>query len=103
MQNKIITIEVAYATPDKQIIVTINVAENTSVLEAIILSDIAQHFPEAKLDQLDTNSPIGIFGKKINVEIYKLRDKDRIEIYRPLAKSPNQRRLERAWQTEKNI
>lgn len=92
----LIKIEVAYATPNKQLIIPICVADNTSILEAIILSSIAQHFPEDKLEKLDINSPIGIFGKKINVETYQLRDKDRIEIYRPLNKTPNQKRLERA-------
>jgi putative ubiquitin-RnfH superfamily antitoxin RatB of RatAB toxin-antitoxin module len=92
----VINIEVAYALPDRQLIIPISVPGDTSVLEAITLSDIAKHFPDNKLDLLDINSPIGIFGKKINVQTYRLRDKDRIEIYRPLAKTPNQRRLERA-------
>ncbi len=91
-----INVEVAYATPDKQLIVSINVPNDIGVLEAINISGIAKHFPQDKLDQLDINSPIGIFGKKVSIETYKLRDKDRIEIYRPLAKTPNQRRLERA-------
>lgn len=96
--SSMINIEVAYAIPNKQMIIPISVADSTAVLEAIVLSGIAQHFPEDKLDKIDLNSPIGIFGKKINVETYKLRDKDRIEIYRPLNKTPNQRRLERASQ-----
>jgi putative ubiquitin-RnfH superfamily antitoxin RatB of RatAB toxin-antitoxin module len=95
MQDKMINIEVAYATPNKQLIIPVSVPDNISVLEAITLSGIVKHFPEHKLDQLDINSPIGIFGKKINAQIYKLRDKDRIEIYRPLNKTPNQKRLER--------
>ncbi|MCC2624657.1 MAG: RnfH family protein [Burkholderiales bacterium] len=91
-----INIEVAYATPEEQLIIPINVPDDISVLEAINLSAIAKHFPEHQLDQLDSNSPIGIFGKKINITTYQLKDNDRIEIYRPLAKTPNQRRLERA-------
>ncbi|HLX54050.1 MAG TPA: RnfH family protein [Aquella sp.] len=90
-----INIEVAYATPEKQLIVPVSVPDDISVLEAIVLSGIAEHFPEDKLDQTDLNSRIGIFGKKINVITYELRDNDRIEIYRPLNKTPNQKRLDR--------
>ncbi|MCC2645349.1 MAG: RnfH family protein [Burkholderiales bacterium] len=91
-----INIEVAYATPTKQMIIPISVPDTITILEVIALSNIAKFFPENKLDEININSPIGIFGKKINPQTYKLRDKDRIEIYRPLNKTPNQRRLERA-------
>jgi len=90
-----INIEVAYATPDKQIIIPTSIPDDLSVLEAIVLSGITVHFPEDKLDQIDANSQIGIFGKKINVITYRLRDRDRIEIYRLLNKTPNQKRLDR--------
>lgn len=90
-----IKIEVAFATPDKQIIIPIEVNENVSVIDAIIMSGIGQHFPNSILNNIDQDTPIGVFGKKINPETYKLRDMDRIEIYRPLNKTPNQKRLER--------
>ena len=91
-----IKIEVAYATPDKQIIIGMQVTDEVSVLDAIEQSKIANYFPEAGLSDLDESSPIGIFGKKIDIKTYKLQDKDRIEIYRPLNKTPNQKRLDRA-------
>lgn len=97
MNEEMMTIEVAYATLEKQIIISIKVNSQTTVLEAIIHSKIYLHFPNSdNLKHIDNNTPIGIFGKKINVNTYKLNHKDRIEIYRPLAKTPNQRRLERA-------
>lgn len=43
-----------------------------------------------------TSLSVGIFGKKIDISTYVILDKDRIEIYRPLNKTPNQKRLERA-------
>lgn len=90
-----INIEVAYATPNKQRIIPLEIGENVTVIDAISLSGIARDFPNSNLEHIDINTPIGIFGKRINVITYKLRDKDRIEIYRPLNKTPNQKRLER--------
>lgn len=88
-------IEVAYATPDKQVVLSLNITSSVSVIEAIYLSGIKQKFP-----QLDISNPqklcVGIFGKKIDIKTYTLQANDRIEIYRPLAKTPNERRLERA-------
>ena len=91
-----ITIEVAFATPKKQKIIKLTVEENIAVLEAIKLSNIAKYFPDQGLDHIDPKAAIGIFGKKIDISVYKLQDKDRIELYRSLNKTPNQKRLERA-------
>lgn len=93
MEPSIINIEVAYGTPDKQVVIPLTVPDSTSVLEAIELSNIKSIFPE--LVEINPNA-IGIFGKKIDANNYKLQQDDRIEIYRPLTKTPNQIRLERA-------
>ena len=86
-------IEIAYGTPEKQVVLPITISNNTTVLEAIKLSDIKSKFP-----YLESINPlaIGVFGKKIDVDTYIIKDNDRIEIYRPLSKTPNQIRLERA-------
>lgn len=91
-----INIEVAYATPAKQLILNLSVPVNTSILEAIKLSNISDHFKELQNNLLDNTIQLGIFGKKVDPVKYQLQDRDRIEIYRPLTKTPNQRRLERA-------
>jgi uncharacterized protein len=96
MNEKNILIEVAYATPDKQLIVELQVVDGTFVLDAILQSKISTYFPKDSLVDLDESSPVGIFGKKIDLKTYKLQDMDRIEIYRPLNKTPNQKRLDRA-------
>ena len=90
MLNKI-NVEVAFATPVKQIIKELYVEGNTSIVDIIRLSNINEDFLEFDLP----NMPYGVFGKKIDNN-YQVQDGDRIEIYRPLAKTPNQRRLERA-------
>ncbi len=90
-----ITVEVAYATPAKQIIVPLTITINTPIIEVIRLSNINSYFPEL-INLLNDLSQfqIGIFGKKVNID-YQLQANDRIEIYRPLTKTPNQKRLER--------
>ena len=93
-----IHIEVAFATKNKQIIKSLEIPQDTSVTNAIVLSKIADEFADEfkDFDFSDTaNLHIGIFGRKIDVLTYKLKLQDRIEIYRKLSKTPNQRRLER--------
>ncbi len=88
-----IRVEVAYARPDKQEIVPVTVPEGTTALEAVKLSGITDIFPEVDPDSND----MGIFGKVIkNPAAHKLRDGDRVELYRPLKIDPKQARLNRA-------
>ena len=93
----LITVEVAYAIPEKQQIIRLKVASDTSIAEVIAQSGIENEFPAlAPLLKTETLPQVGIFGKKIDPHTYHLQNGDRIEIYRPLAKTPNQKRLERA-------
>lgn len=88
-----ISVEVAFARPDKQEIITLNVEEGTTAVDAVRCSGIIAVFPE--IDP-DTNN-MGIFGKAIkNPATYELRDGDRVEVYRPLKIDPRQARLNRA-------
>lgn len=93
---KLIHIEVAYATPQKQIILPLRVQNDTTIFDAIKLSNICNEFSELANYTIASTLKVGIFGKKVDIATYKLQAHDRIEIYRPLAKTPNQRRLERA-------
>ncbi len=88
-----IKIEVVFATNSLQKIVTLEVETSCSIADAITRSQIQDFFPEYELLSL----PVGIFGKRqFSPEQYQLKHGDRIEIYRPLNKTPNQKRLERA-------
>jgi len=89
-QNNI-RVEVAYALPDKQAIVEVDVAEGTSALEAARQSGIAAQFEGIDLD----NAKLGIFGKSVSAN-QVLREGDRVEIYRPLIADPKEVRRERA-------
>jgi len=86
-----IMIEVSYALPKKQIIIPVLVHKDISVKEAIELSGILRKFEEIDLG----SNQVGIFGKLTALD-KSLRDRDRIEIYRPLIADPKEIRRKRA-------
>ena len=98
-----IRVEVAYALPEKQRIVALDVAQGTTAYEAVVQSEIASLF-----DGLDIESAVmGIFGQALGskglptVKDYVLREYDRVEIYRPLIADPKALRKERAEKAKK--
>jgi putative ubiquitin-RnfH superfamily antitoxin RatB of RatAB toxin-antitoxin module len=86
-----VTVEVAYASPRKQLIVRLDVPEGCTVGEAIERSEIRRHFPGLEVDP----SAVGIFSRKVSLQKV-LREGDRVEIYRPLIADPNEVRRKRA-------
>ncbi len=84
-------VEVAYAKPEKQLILTLKVAPGTTAEQAIVASGIMQKFPEIDL----AVNKVGIFGKMVKPDT-ELREKDRVEIYRPLIADPKEVRRQRA-------
>ena len=91
MDASLITVEVAYALPNNQLIIPIQVSLETSAEQAITASGILEKFPEIDLKV----NKIGVFGKLIHLET-PLRHLDRVEIYRPLLADPKQVRKQRA-------
>lgn len=89
--NDKIEIEVVYALPDKQTLLKQQVDAGTTVADAIQASGILDKHPEIDL----ATSKLGIFSKLIKSDTV-LRDKDRIEIYRPLIADPKEVRRKRA-------
>ncbi|MCH9745305.1 MAG: RnfH family protein [Proteobacteria bacterium] len=86
-------IEVAYALENKQTLLKIEVEAGTTLKQAIELSGILVLYPQIDL----TKDKTGIFGKIAKLNTI-LREKDRVEIYRPLIADPKQVRKERAAQ-----
>lgn len=84
-------IEVAYALRHKQTLLNIEVDDNASVEDAIQQSNILKKYPEINLKK----NKVGIFGKITSLDV-KLREKDRVEIYRPLIADPKEVRKQRA-------
>lgn len=85
------SIEVVYALPHEQVLLKLQVPPDTTVAEAIRLSGVLQTYPDIDL----ARNKFGIFGKLTQAEAV-LRDKDRIEIYRPLRADPKEVRRKRA-------
>jgi len=86
-----IRVEVAYATPEKQVLLAVEVPAGCTVGEAIDLSGIRGEFPEMELNPRS----IGIFSRKTSME-QALENGDRVEIYRPLIADPKEQRKQRA-------
>ncbi len=89
--NEHIGIEVAYALPHDQIVRQLNVPAGTTAKQAVELSGISRMLSEIDLSQ----NKLGIFGKLIKPDTI-LNDRDRVEIYRPLAVDPKEARRRRA-------
>ncbi|HVK56087.1 MAG TPA: RnfH family protein [Burkholderiales bacterium] len=86
-----IAVEVVYARLDQQMIIEVRVPVGAKVSEAIEQSGIARFFPEIDI----AKSKVGIFGKLTKLDAL-LRDRDRVEIYRPLSADPKDVRRKRA-------
>ena len=84
-------IEVAYALPDKQSLISIEIKNGSTLKDAIEASGILETFEQIDL----TKDRVGIFAKFATLDTI-LRDKDRIEIYRPLVADPKKARKDRA-------
>lgn len=85
------TVEVAYALPHNQKVISLKVPSGATVAQAIEQSGILADFPEIDL----ATAKVGIFGKQAKLDVV-LRDKDRVEIYRPLIADPKEVRKKRA-------
>jgi putative ubiquitin-RnfH superfamily antitoxin RatB of RatAB toxin-antitoxin module len=90
VQNKI-QIEIVYGLPNRQELITILVDDGTLLEQGIIESGILAVFEEI---DLKVNN-VGIWNRLAKLTD-KLRDLDRIEIYRPLIADPKEVRKRRA-------
>jgi putative ubiquitin-RnfH superfamily antitoxin RatB of RatAB toxin-antitoxin module len=91
-----ILVEVVLAMPERQELVSLEVATGITLAEAISLSGVPEKFDGFELD-LDR---VGIFGQKAAPD-QVLRPGDRVEIYRPLLADPKEVRRQRAIEQAK--
>lgn len=89
-------IEVAYALPEEQVIVELQVPGDCTVREAIRRSGLLAQYPDIHLE----DSRVGIFGKLAKLDD-ALHPGDRVEIYRALIADPKEARKRRAAQGKK--
>jgi uncharacterized protein len=86
-----IRVEVAYASPRRQALRTVTLPEGSRVADAIAASGLAHDFPEIDL-AIDV---LGIYGRRVRPDTV-LRDRDRVEVLRPLKADPKEARRARA-------
>lgn len=91
MADELVDIEVAYAQPEEQVIVSIKVPQGTTLEQAVNLSGLLARFPEINCSELK----LGIFGTACKPE-QAVKQGDRVEIYRPLIHDPKEARRQRA-------
>jgi hypothetical protein len=85
-------VEVVYALPDRQRVVTLALPEaGLTARAAFDLSGLQDEFPELREGSL----VLGIYGT-VCAPDHALRDRDRVEVYRPLRVDPRAQRRERA-------
>lgn len=95
IESDMIHVEVVYALPHEQRVITLVVNQSMTVEEIIQTSGILQIYPEIDL----TQNKVGVFSRNIKLDA-TVRDHDRIEIYRPLLADPKEIRRKRAEQTK---
>ena len=91
MTDQQISLEVAYATPEKQALLEVVVEQGATVEQAIFASGIVKRFPDINLEILK----VGIWNRSCKLTDVPKKG-DRIEIYRPLIADPKEARRRRA-------
>jgi len=89
--SETISVEVVYALPQKQEILTVKLPSGASARQAVEASGVLQKYPEIDL----AKNKLGVFAKLTKPDA-PLRDRDRVEIYRPLIADPKEVRKQRA-------
>ncbi|MBV62124.1 RnfH family protein [Abyssibacter profundi] len=87
----LLAIEVAYALPDRQSLLRLDVPAGTTVEQAVQRSGLLEQYPDIDL----AAAAVGIFGKQVPATT-EVKSGDRVEVYRPLIADPKAARRKRA-------
>lgn len=90
-----IHVEVVYALPHEQKVFELAVESDLTVQDIIEQSGVLLAYPEIDLNE----NKVGVFSRNVKLDA-TVRDKDRIEIYRPLLADPKEIRRKRAEQAK---
>lgn len=91
LANEFIDVEVVYALPDRQDLVSLSLPAGATLQRAIEESGLLQQYPGIDL----ASGVFGIYARISKLETV-LRNGDRVEIYRPLMADPKAVRRQRA-------
>lgn len=95
IESDMIHVEVVYALPQEQRVMKLVVNKQMTVEEIIEKSGVLDIYPEIDLSK----NKVGVFSRNVKLDA-TVRDKDRIEIYRPLLADPKDIRRKRAEQAK---
>ena len=82
-------VEVACATPERAVLVEVEVPVGTTAEEAVRRSGVLAQFPDLEV------AGLGIFGRAVPPD-HRVEEGDRVEIHRPLSLGPREARRRRA-------
>jgi putative ubiquitin-RnfH superfamily antitoxin RatB of RatAB toxin-antitoxin module len=85
------SVEVCYALPGKQEIVSVRLPAGATLQQALEASGLLAKYPDIDLRK----NKFGVYAKLSKLDSV-LRDRDRVEIYRPLIADPKEVRKQRA-------
>ena len=88
---EMIQVDVCYPLSTKQEVVSLKLPEGSTVQQALEASGLLVKYPEIDLKK----NKFGIWNKLSKIDVV-LRDRDRVEIYRPLIADPKEVRKQRA-------
>lgn len=88
----VVRVEVVYALPQRQELVSLTLPEGATVKDAIAASGLLEKYPDI---EPDGRNKLGIYARLAKADTV-LRDRDRVEIYRPLIADPKAVRRKRA-------
>jgi putative ubiquitin-RnfH superfamily antitoxin RatB of RatAB toxin-antitoxin module len=86
-----ILVEVTYARPERQDLIHLTLPDGSTIQQAIEASGLLQRYPDIDLSKIK----VGVYGKLSRLDT-RLRERDRVEIYRPLIADPKEVRKQRA-------
>ena len=84
-------VEVVFALPQEQCLLTVLVEEGATVADVIAKSGLVETFPDHRLAEMTP----GVWGREVD-ENRIVKAGDRIEIYRPLELDPREARRQLA-------
>lgn len=89
--SELMNIEVCYALPDRAELVALRLPAGSTLQQALEASGLLSKYPDIDLKK----NKFGIYAKLSKPDAV-LRDRDRVEIYRPLIADPKEVRKQRA-------
>lgn len=86
-----ISVEIVYALPDQVFLRRVELPDGATVRDAVAQSGVCKAFPELT----DAALRVGIYSKSVKLD-RRVREGDRVELYRPLQLDPMEARRRRA-------